>query len=366
VSLTNRHGHITGIVKVTTPDEDKRIKEIMSKTDITTTAAKLLNVPQFEINPQDKAVALSLGVALGESVDTLMQQVIDCENAATRLHIETGYILLQVKALTAHGQFTTVLEPFGVDRSKATECMAMAKSFSLLDDEQRKKALQLGKSKAVALFKADAAVVAQYLTDEGIEEANILSVRDFRERLQVTEAQLTNAQVENSTLQSQLKTMTALADTLKRPVAAGVKPYVVQDMNEEVAVYSKKSELAMAGLRKQMLDAAALQDTLPDWATMVQKNAYAAAVKVLLEAGELVQMAKQAGLDQHDYAKISVLETLTDGQLAKVADYHERLNRLDEVEAHNRVVARKNARPQGKGAPMKPIAVNADDAVLAG
>ncbi len=338
----------------------------MSKTDITTTKAKSLNVQTFEMTEQDKSGANYLGVVLGDSIATLLQQVVDTQNAATRLHIETGYVLLQIKKITAHGDFAAVFDTLGLDRSKAYECMSFAKWFSLLDDEQRKKALQIGKSKAVALVKTDPAIVAQYLTDEGIEEANILSVRDFRERLQVTEAQLTNAQVENSTLQSQLKTMTALADTLKRPVAAGVKPYVVQDMNEEVAVYSKKSELAMAGLRKQMLDAAALQDTLPDWATMVQKNAYAAAVKVLLEAGELVQMAKQAGLDQHDYAKISVLETLTDGQLAKVADYHERLNRLDEVEAHNRVVARKNARPQGKGAPMKPIAVNADDAVLAG
>jgi hypothetical protein len=155
-----------------------------------------------------------------------------------------------------------------------------------------------------------------------------------------------------------------LQTAMNRKPSKGEKPYLVQDITAELAVYVRKAQIAIQGLNEQLVAIKESGAALDGYRDSLGSLGYASIANVFMQAASLAGWAKNEGFDQSDYSRLDLRSVHDDKQLAAARDAYVSLARLEEAETHNRKVDRQAARPKGKGAPLKTMPIAADDAAL--
>lgn len=198
----------------------------------------------------DELAATELGISLAGSTEVCLQRAVSAQNAATALVLESGYLMLKVKAECEHGEFEKRLKTHGISRQRAYELMSYAKLYSRLDAEQRKQVFSLPKTKVLALAAADIEVVQDFLDDPGVDLT--LNVRDLRLRLRDQES-MHKQTIE--VLQADIKHKDSIIQRLERE---GHRTYHFDPhthlVREECLAHQAECELALNSLRQLFED----------------------------------------------------------------------------------------------------------------
>lgn len=310
---------------------------------------------QIDFTEADGAAANSLGIVLSGSLEDRISRAVYSYNAASRLAVEAGYLLLSVKAEVEHGQFVDGVEALGLSKQRASELMRMAKFATSLPDDRRAELLMLPKSKVLAIASADAAVIESLLEDGG--DLDDLSVRGLRDKIKELEAKLTDAGVERDTV---IAERDGLAKQLRRRRAEeaegdGGVPLVVADVRAEISELVKKAELSLASLSPLGAEVVNLagHEEAHVWINPTLRLALSGLVALRLQAdGLIAQFAKALGDDVKKLqSQPDALAFLDDSEILNVAEEWARLTALHQHEQALRAHEREQAHPKKPGRP---------------
>lgn len=315
-------------------------------------------VRTFDFDPADAESAAQMGVVIaGPAADRIIRAV-GSYNMAARLYVEAGYLLLSAKGELPHGEFEEAVEGVGLTRYRAAELMRSAKFVTRLPEAQRAEMLNLPKSKVLLLASADPAVIEDLLENDDDGDLATLSVRDLRVRIRELEASNTDLSVKADTAEAERDGALKKLQRRQRDAedSDGV-PVVVADIRLEIAALLKKAELAVTSLHPVTVEAYGLRgnDQSHDWSDPTLRLALSGllALRELVDGG-LKGLADALGdkakrLASHPEA-LSFLDEL---EVKAVAAEYANLVALHSHEEALRKHERDQAKPKGKGRPVK-------------
>lgn len=321
----------------------------------TDAGSNVRTVRTFEFGDADVQAAASLGIVIAGSAEDRVNRAVQSYNMAARLAVESGYLLLSVKAEVQHGQFLDGVEALGLTRQRAAELMRMAKFATSLPEERRSEFLMLPKSKVLALAAADQEVV-EVLLEEGAEAVDALTVRELAARLRQSQAELADAETARQRAEAQAKAaQKRLEAQANRSREDGV-PLVVADLRAEVAALKRKAELAIGSFHQvgvELVEARALSGA-HEWVDPTVHMAVAGLVSVrLMVDAAITKYSESFGIQVPDInaSLADIAYCLTDAELVEAAAQYQRIARVHEYEAALRKWEREKDRPRGKGRP---------------
>lgn len=304
------------------------------------------------VDSRISTLAAQMNIDLTSPVGNRLDTAVHKTNQALSLVLQAGVLFLSVKAEMPHGVFESRLDGYGVSSQRASECMTIAKAVSLMDESMRAQFLELPKSKALELCRADPLVLEQLLED-GETDFKDLSVRDLRQRIRALEAEKANAQTAAETATLERNTLQDQLQQAIKPLRKSHRPLLVEDIQQETAVQLIGHDLAISRLQEQLHDATSLDGgALQEWAAAAQGTVFAAIVAAHAKTSALLQAAIDAGIAPTDYSGIAVTAALSDSGLDSVVNRAGELLRLEDYEKRLRAWQREQERPRGKGRPM--------------
>ncbi len=323
------------------------------------------DVRVFDLTERDLEVAALLNAPMTGEVAGRLRRVVSNQNAMGRLAVETGYVLMSLKSDSEQGQFLAALNEAGIDPRRAQEYMGMAKFASRLTNEQLSDAMAMDKSKVMLLAQTDSDIVGDLLGGEDAPDLNALSYRQLKTTIAELKADRANALAARDKAEAEAThAAEQLQTAMNRKPSKGEKPYLVQDITAELAVYVRKAQIAIQSLNEQLVAIKECGEALDGYRDSLGSLGYASIANVFMQAASLAGWAKNEGFDQSDYSRLDLRSVHDDKQLAAARDAYVSLARLEEAETHNRKVDRQAARPKSKGAPLKAMPIAADDAAL--
>ena len=274
---------------------------------------------------------------------------------AARLAVESGYLLLSVKAELAHGEFEAAIAETGLSSQRASELMRMAKFTTSLPEAQRADMLSMPKSKVLLLASADPSVIEDLLNDEEDGDLDALSVRELRQRIR-------DLQANNTDLSTQIDTAEAERDSAvkrlnkrsQRDDDAGV-PVVMADLRAEIAALVKKAELAIDSFTPLGVELMGYRghSEAGVWVDGTARLAITglSALQVLAD-GAIQRYVDALGLVYEDFqGKPDALAFLQPDEILAVAKEWPELTALHSHEEALRKHERDQAKPRAKGRP---------------
>jgi hypothetical protein len=325
----------------------KQITEVV-ETNLRTSAS-------FEFTTQDALVAEPLGMVLSGSAADRLTRAVTTYNQAARLTVESGYLLLSVRADVEPGKFLTALSELGLPQRRAYELMQSAKFISTVPEAQRAELLTLPKSKVLALASADPAVIEQMLEDGDVSDLDDMSVRGLRLRIRELEANGTDMAVQRDKAEADLKAAEKRLKRAARDEEDATVPLVVADLRSELAALIKKAELAVTSLHSVGVDVVNLVDheQAGEWVEPTLRLGLSGllAVRELVD-GQIKSFAEAMGdKSQRLASQPDALSFLDGSEVKGVAEDWARLTALHQHEAALREHERAQAKPRGKGRP---------------
>lgn len=306
---------------------------------------------------KDAAAAQELGIMVGGAVGDRITRAVVSYNMAARLAVESGYLLLSVKAEVEHGQFEEGVASMGLAPQRARELMRMAKFTTSLPEAQRAEMLALPKSKVLALASADPEVIEQMLEDGDVSDLDDMSVRGLRQRIRELEATTTDLAVQRDKADADLKALEKKQRRAERDAEDHFVPLVVADARAELAALIKKAELAITSLHPIGVEIVGLVShaEAAEWVKPSLRLGLSGllAVRELVD-GSIKSFVEAMGEDAKRLAhQPDVLAFLDASEVKGVADDWGRLTAVHQHEAALRQHERAQARPKGKGRPTK-------------
>lgn len=328
----------------------------MAKTPTTELVeANVRTVRTFEFSPADAEAAEKMGIVVGGPAADRITRAVVSYNMAARLAVESGYLLLSVKAELAHGEFEAAIEETGLSRQRAAELMRMAKFATSLSDAQRADMLSMPKSKVLILASADPAVIEDLLNDEEAGDLDALSVRELRQRIHDLEANNTDLSTQVDTAESERDSaVKRLNKRNQREDDAGV-PVVMADIRAEIAALVKKAELALDSFTPLGTELMGYRGHAEAgvWVDPTGRLALAGLVAVRVIAdGAIKRYVEALDLSYSDFeGKPDALSFLQPDEILAVAQEWPELSALHGHEEALRKHERDQAKPKGKGRP---------------
>lgn len=334
------------------------------KQDTAVVPANARTVRAFDFTEADSTAAQQLGIMVGGSAGDRISRAVTSYNMAARLAVESGYLLLSVKAELAHGEFERGVEDLGLSPRRAQELMAMAKFTTALPEDRRVELLSLPKTKVLALASADAEVLDQLLEEGDVSDLDDLSVRDLRLKIRGLQADATDMAVQRDKAEADLKAMEKKAKRAERDAEDDVVPLVVADLRAELAALIKKAELSVTSLYplgSEILNLVSHAEAM-EWIEPTLRLGLAG----LLSLRELVDgNIKSFAEAMHEKgqrlaSQPDALSFLDASEIKTVAGEYARLTALHQHEAALREHERAQSKPKGKGRPSSaPVAPKA-------
>jgi hypothetical protein len=285
------------------------------------------------------------------------------EEASKRYFAAHGLLLLSLKSEIEHGRFIEELESRGFELRQAQRAMSYAKFVFSRPKEQQTELLGMAQTKVCELAMADPEVVEDLL-ESGVDEINALTVKELREQLQSSKAQIANLATALDHAELTAKAAEKALYKAKKGREPGKKPYLIEDIEMEAHAYVRRASLAMEGLGEQVDAAAGLHaPELIEWANGVQKAVLAGVAEVYLKANDLLARCERLRVNAKDVRNLGTAP-LANEQVAQAAEQYAAIARIEEYEKSLRKFDRAQARPKGKGRPeAKPVLSDADAAL---
>lgn len=310
--------------------------------------AKCPDVRAFDFNAVDGDAARELGIVISGGVDDRLSRAAGAYNAATRLAVEAGYLLLSVKTEIGHGQFDERVSALGLSRQRSSELMRMAKFASSLPQAKRAELLSIPKTKALMLASADQEVL-EVLLEDGADDLDGLSVRELRSKIALLKAQLTDTQVNEQAAKAEAE---GLKQRMQRGRTDGV-PMMVADLRAEILAHGAKARLGIQSLEAAVLELRDMQDSvLEDWMSGSVQLLWTQLAALSAQVGSVAQ-AVEARFEVADLMAggMQPMAYLSTEEAAEVAEQFAQLTTAHGYERDLRAHEREQARPRGRGRP---------------
>lgn len=313
----------------------------------------------------DEQAASALGVVVGGSLSDRLNRAVVAYNQAARLAVESGYLLLSVKAELPAGTFDKTVEGLGLSPQRAYELIRMAKFATALPAARREELMQLPKTKALLLASADQEVIDVLLEDGDFEDLGDLSVRELRKRIKALEAANVDLGTQLGRAEADLK-----AQEKKRKRAAlddegAFVPMVVADVRLEMSALVKKAQLALAAMLPMGTELMQLTGTeaASEWVKPTFRFGLSGLMALRVELDGLIRSFVDAADDPCILTDVAPpLAYLDASEMAAIAEDWARLTALHKHEEALRKHEREKQRPK-RGRPAN--APEAPDAAKA-
>jgi hypothetical protein len=120
--------------------------------------------------------AVELGVTVDLPADMLVGMAVQASNAAKKLEIGAGLVLLKAKSMCAHGEFGGYIDAVGIPVQRASELMAVADMVAKASPDDRRRLLGQPKTILIGMARMDDDV-----------RADLMATGKLNERLTLTE-----------------------------------------------------------------------------------------------------------------------------------------------------------------------------------
>ncbi|WP_180131936.1 hypothetical protein [Rhodoferax sp. BLA1] len=233
---------------------------------------------------EDTEAAQSIGVVMTGPIGDRITRAVQAHNMAARLAVEAGYLLLGIKAESAHGEFERGIEAMGLSRQRAAELMTTAKFVTSLPAAQRAELLMLPKTKVLALASADPEVLIDLLDMPDADLCN-LSVRALRARIKELEEE---AGKRTKRLEAELEHRDAVIQKLKKKDVQRDFDPLTHMVRDECLAYQAGVEINLQSLSALFDEVVADDPQAPEWTLRLEQiwfatHAAAARVTALLD-----------------------------------------------------------------------------------
>jgi hypothetical protein len=299
-------------------------------------------------------VASLIGADTRGSNDELLTLGVQEMNRGALCVARAGCYFATLKERLPEGEFVSSIEARGFDRRRVWESMQIAQWLGTQDEERVKVFAQLPSTKALALARADQAVVQDLLDEHGGDVA-ALSVRELRNQIGKLTASNVGLELRLERVEAERDKIKARA--LNRLVDSQLPEFCVV-VREEAAALTESITIAMDGLERLFSDTLiAAHDDVPDaerFEHMAAGTFFHALRGAWSRAGALLET-----LDQHYPAaceKAHFDAQLKPGEVDAFKHAREQVLARIKLAADNRAAERHNSK-RGRGRPRSIKAV---------
>lgn len=310
----------------------------------------------LKINQDQRDYATAHGLNLNAPAERRWEAAVEHQDAAKKHFAALGLVMLSLKADLPHGEFQREVEARGFEVRQTQRAMGYAQFVFSRPKVEQGELLKLSQTKVCTLAAADPEVI-ELVMQEGIEDMDASSVREFRQKIAELKAKNTDLWVQMDAVEAERDgALKRLNKRHQHEDDVGV-PVVMADIRAEAAALVKKAELALESfhpLGGELMGYVAHAEA-GAWVQPTGRMVIAGlmALRVLLD-GHIADYVTALGVSGIDFGgKPDALSFLQGDEVDAISHEWADLTALHSLEEALRKHERNQARPRGKGRPPK-------------